>query len=172
MPNKAQPVGQSQAFVLSQGFCQAGRFWGLMGSDGSTRLLAEITADPDRPDVRPLEAYQSMLSSMQPGWVVRLLQLFWPDPAPRARFQQQAQAWHANSDGVALLQQSLLLFSQSAPLPFGRRTFLEFVLPGDEGLAWWEGLPGLWQPFGLRLSPLSADELGQLAHQIFNPALG
>ena len=85
-----KPVQPSQQFVLAQGFRQMdGGFWALIGHDNSLRLFAELTANPDQPDVRPSEAYQVMLTSMQPGWTFRCLQIFWPDPDPRTLFQNQ-----------------------------------------------------------------------------------
>ena len=110
---------------------------GLIGEDDTRRLFAELSADPDRLDVRPQEAYQAILSSMQPGWTLRLLQLLWPDPEPRLAFQAQVQRWKPpEGEGLDILQQGLLLAVQEYSLPCVRRTILEFVLPGDEGLAW------------------------------------
>lgn len=86
-------IGSSQSFVIAQGFRQIGEHWGLIGHDGSLRLFAQLTADPDRPAVRPVEAYQTMLSSMQPGWTMRWLQIFWPDPTPRKHFFEHAENW-------------------------------------------------------------------------------
>ncbi len=62
-------VGSTHPFVLSKRIVQ-------VGDDDAKRLFAELYADPDRPDARPQEAYQAPLSSMQPGWTLRLLQLF------------------------------------------------------------------------------------------------
>ena len=87
-------VGTTHAFVLSKGFAQVGNHSALIGEDDTRRLFAEVYADPDRPDVRPQEAYKSILSSIQPGWTLRLLQLFWPDPEPRLEFQKQVQRWN------------------------------------------------------------------------------
>ncbi|MFH1511918.1 MAG: hypothetical protein ABIG45_01055, partial [Bacillota bacterium] len=88
-------IGQSQAFVLAHGFRKVGAYWALVGADNSLRLFAEVTADADRPDVRPKEAYQTLLASIVPGWTVRILQIFWPDPVPRDAFQKQAETWGA-----------------------------------------------------------------------------
>ena len=195
-------IGQSQDFVLGQGLRQVGinsssPYWALADAKGNLRVFAELTADSDRPDVRPREAYHAMLSSMFPGWTVRVLQLFWPDPIPRQAFQCQVETWEMNgentgpalpapacpgqsrvppaqvmNEGQALLREGLLLFAQSAPLPFARRTILEFVLSGrNESLAWWEGMSGTLQEFGLRVSPLSAEEILELARWVFNPNL-
>ncbi len=165
-------IGSTQNFVLAQGFRQAGEYQALTAGEGGARLLAEITADPDRPEVRVGEAYQALLASMQPGWSIRFLQIFWPDPLPRQEFQRQAASWErARSDGLELLRQGLLLGIEQAPLPFIRRTILEYALPGDEGLSWWSGLGGLFQAYSLRFRPLNASEIRELAAWVFNPDL-
>ena len=137
-------IGTTHIFVLSKGVVQVGALAALLGEDDTRRLFAELYADPDRPEVRPQEGYQAVLSSMQPGWTLRLLQLFWPDPGPRLAFQAQVQKWNSPAnEGLDILNQGLQLAVQEYPLPFVRRTVLEFVLPGDEGIAWWKGLSGL-----------------------------
>jgi hypothetical protein len=113
-----------------------------------------------------------MLSSIQPGWTLRLLQVFWPDPAPRVEFQMQAKKWDKPvADGLDILHQGLILATQEYPLPFVRRTILEFVLPGDEGLAWWEGLTGLCAGFGLRVGYLEQAGIEELTRWVLNPNL-
>lgn len=165
-------VGTTHQFVLVKGFIKVGNHDALLGADGTKRLFAELFADPDRPDVRPQEAYQAILTSMQPGWTLRLLQTFWPDPEPRLAFQRQAQVWRKPAtDGLDILHQGLLLSTEQFPLPFGRRTILEFVFPGEEGVAWWEGLIGLCQGFGLKFTPLNIEEIQRLTSRIFNPLL-
>ena len=174
MAKKQPDIGQSQRFVLSQGLRQIEDAWALVDARGGLRLFAELTADPDRPDVRPREAYQALLSSMVPGWTVRVLQLFWPDPEPRQAFQQQVEQWNGvQSEGTGLLRDSLLLFVQESPLPFVRRTILEFALLGNQGecLAWWAGIAGTLQEFGLRVKMLSGEEIQALARWVFNPNL-
>jgi hypothetical protein len=167
-----QTVGSTRTFVLARGFTQAGAHAALIGEDDTRRLFAELHADPDRPEVRPQEAYQAILSSMQPGWTLRLLQLFWPDPEPRLVFQTQVQGWQIPQvEGLAILQQGLLLAVQEYPLPFVRRTILEFVLPGDEGLAWWEGLTGLCAGFGLQVCYLDQAAIEGLTRWVLNPNL-
>jgi hypothetical protein len=166
--NKTQ-VGTTHAFVLSKGMCQVGTLTALVVDDDTKRLFAELYADPDRPEVRPQEAYQAILSSMQPGCTLRLLQLFWPDPVPRLTFQERVEKWGAPSDeGLDILFQGLSMSIQEQPLPYIRRTILEFVFPGDEGIAWWEGLGGLCQGFGLRFSPLSDEDILVLSRRILN----
>jgi hypothetical protein len=173
-------VGSTRTFVLAKGFTQVGAYAALLGEDDTKRLFAEVHADPDRPDVRPQEAYQAILSSIQPGWTMRLLQLFWPDPEPRLEFQQQVQQWNTPvTEGLDILHQGLSLAVQEYPLPFVRRTILEFVLPGDEGkalrgsewVAWWEGLSGLCAGFGLRIRYLDQNEIEGLTRWVLNPNL-
>ena len=169
--NKTE-VGTTHTFVLSKGMCQVGAHSALIGDDDTRRLFAELYADPDRPEVRPQEAYQAILSSIQPGWTLRLLQLFWPDPEPRLEFQKQVSQWRLPStEGMDILHQGLMLAIQEYPLPFVRRTILEFVLPGDEGVAWWEGLTGLCAGFGLRVHFLGPREIEDLARWLLNPSL-
>ena len=167
-----QTIGSTRAFVHSKGIVQIGNRSALIGEDDTRRLFAELYADPDRPEVRPQEAYQSILSSMQPGWSLRLLQLFWPDPVPRLSFQEQVEKWGVPSDeGMDILFQGLSTSIQEQPLPYIRRTIREFVLPGDEGVAWWDGLGGLGQGFGLRFSPLPGEDILILSRQVLNLAL-
>jgi hypothetical protein len=166
-------VGSTRTFVLAKGFTAVDGRAALIGEDDTRRLFAELYADPDRPDVRPQEAYQAILSSMQPGWTLRLLQLFWPDPEPRLAFQKQVEVWNApQAEGVDILKQGLLLAVQEYPLPYVRRTVLEFVLPGDEGLAWWDGLASLSAQYALNLHYLDQSEIQVLTRWIFSPVLG
>lgn len=167
-----QIVGSTRTFVLAKGFTQVGNHAALISEDDTRRLFAELYADPDRPEVRPQEAYQALLSSMQPGWTLRLLQLFWPDPEPRLGFQKQVQGWNTPvTEGLDILHQGLYLAVQEYPLPFVRRTVLEFVLPGEEGIAWWEGLAGLCAGFGLRVRYLDQAAIEELTRWILNPTL-
>ncbi len=105
-------------------------------------------------------------------WTLRLLQLFWPDPEPRVAFQRQVQAWKSSEvEGLDILRQGLLLAVQEYSLPYVRRTILEFVLPGGEGLAWWEGLTGLCAGFGLRVLYLNRAEIEAFACWVLDPNL-
>ncbi len=74
-------------------------------------------------------------------------------------------------EGLDILRQGLLLAVQEYPLPFVRRTVLEFVLPEDEGIAWWEGLGGLCAGFGLGVHYLEKAEIESLTRWILNPNL-
>ena len=167
-----QTIGSTRTFVLAKGFTRAGPHAALIGEDETRRLFAELYADPDRSEVRPQEAYQAILSSMQPGWTLRLLQLFWPDPGPRLEFQGHVQKWKSpHADGLDILHQGLLLAIQEYPLPFVRRTVLEFVTPGNEGMAWWEGLSGLCAGFGIQVHYLDQLRIEELTRWVLNPSL-
>jgi hypothetical protein len=175
MANK-DPIGQTQAFVLGRGLKDVGEHTALIAHDGSLRFFQELTADPDRPEVRPDLAYAQLLSSMQPGWTLRLLRFSWPDPAPRQAFRSQMERWQGvNSDGLNLLFEGLALFVESAPLPFERRTVLEFSIPElglPEALAWLESLPHLLGGYGFQARFLTGDDIQTLANWLFNPKLG
>jgi hypothetical protein len=165
-------VGTTHQFVLVKGFIRIGDHDALIGADGTKRLFAELIADPDRPDVRPQEAFQAILSSIQPGWTLRLLQTFWPDPKPRETFHQQVQKWQdGKSEGLSILHQGLQLSIRQFPLPFSRRTILEFVFPGNEGQAWWEGMSGLCQGFGVQVGYLAIGDIQTLLEWVFNPKI-
>lgn len=167
-----QIVGSTRTFVLAKGFTQVGNHVALIGEDDTRRLFAELYADPDRPEARPQEAYQAIISSIQPGWTLRLLQLFWPDPEPRLEFQKHTQRWKSpDTEGLDILHQGLLLAVQENSLPFIRRTVLEFVLPDNEGIAWWEGLGGLCAGFGLHIAYLKGNQVESLIRWIFDPNL-
>ena len=102
-------------------------FDALIGDDNTKRLFAELTADRDRTDVRPVEAYQTILHSIHPGWKLRVLQLYWPDPEPRVTFFHFVEKWRQSSEGLAILKEGLELALDQTSLPFGKRTFIEFV---------------------------------------------
>ena len=173
-----EKIGSSQTFVLAHGLQLLDGHWALIGNDGKNRYFAELTADSDRPDVFPADAYRTLLSSLQPGWTIRLIQIFWPDPLPRQAFNEQFVTWDAGkqfdlkSEGQKLLYQSMAVFLQETPLPFVRRTILEFVLvAGSEAASWWEGIATTMHSYGIQMTPLSADEIQALARWIFNPSL-
>lgn len=156
-------------FVLSRGLTQVGNHPAIIADDDTKRMFAELHANPDRPEVRPQEAYQAILSSMQPGWTLRLLQLFWPDPLPRLTFQERVEKWGVPAEeGLDILLQGLSMSIQEQPLPYIRRTILEFVYSGNESIAWWEGLSGLCHGFGLHFSPLSDENILLLARRVLN----
>jgi hypothetical protein len=179
-------VGATQDFVLAGGFQEVGGFTALLARDGSRRLLAEISVDPDRPEARSQEAYSELLASLAPGWTARLLQVTWPDPEPRQAFLAGMESWevsdpadpggHAGQDGPAEVGQALglglRLFLEGFPLPFRRRALLEFVLPpGEEALGWWGGAAGVLARHGLELTPLRREEILDLARQLLDPEL-
>ena len=77
-----EEFGTTEQFVIAKGFTQVRKCPALIGYDGTKRLFAELFADADRPDVRTEEAYRELFYSLQPGWTIRILQIFWPDPRP------------------------------------------------------------------------------------------
>jgi hypothetical protein len=170
-PAHIEEIGYTQEFVLARGFQTVGRFDALIGWDNSRRLFAELSADRDRPDVRPLEAYASMLTSMHSGWKFRLLQLYWPDPEPRQAFYQHVLRWGKAGSGLQILKDGLLLALDQIGLPFGRRTFVELDCQGDECVTWWESLPAVCAPSGVNMSYLQREEITKLTRWIFNPSL-
>ena len=172
--NGGERVEATQAFVRSSGLGEVGGCPALLAADGTKRLLAEISADPDRPEARPQEAYLALLSSCRPGWTLRILTLLWPDPEPRAAFAESAARWgkkHLLNEGKELLQKGLALHLEETPAPFSRRVILEFVYSGEESLAWWQGLPGLLAAHFVHLRPLTAEEIRDLVRAVFHPDL-
>jgi hypothetical protein len=84
-------------------------------------------------------------------------------------FQKRAEKWGVpEEEGLDILFQGLSMSIQEQPLPYIRRTILEFVYPGNEGAAWWEGLGGLCQGFGLRFFPLPGEDILVLTRRILN----
>jgi len=110
---------------------------------------------------------------MNPGTTVRLLQALWPDAVPRLRFLEQARAWtHAEDDGLNLLAEAFDLHIREAPVPYLRRTILEFSLPQhEEALGWLQGVLGALQNHGIQTRVLGRDEIVELTHWILNPRL-
>lgn len=171
--DQTEEIGFTQSFVLARGFEKVEGFDALLGDGDNKRLFAQITADPDRPEVRPNDAYLAMLSSMQPGWVVRVLQTFWPDPLPRQRFLDQVLGWREPmGEGTSILKDGLLLALGQQGIPYTRKTILEFVYPGTEGIPWWQSLPDLFAAYGVHMKYMLGEEIEALAHWMFNPNLG
>lgn len=75
-------------------------------------------------------------------------------------------------DGTVRRKGVCINYIQQAPLPFARRTVLEFVVSGEEGLAWWDGIGGLCRGFGIRVVRMDAEQIQALAKWLFNPMLG
>src|SRR5258708_18023240 len=166
-----EEIGYTQEFVLAKGFESRGAFDALIGGDNSRRVFAELSADRDRCDVRPLEAYGNMLASMHAGWRFRVLQLYWPDPGPRQAFFQRVRKWRGANPGMQILKDGLLLALDQVGLPFGRRTFVEFDCQDEECLTWWESLGAICSPSGVQVSYLRREEITKLTRWMFNPAL-
>lgn len=83
-------------------------------------------------------------------------------------------------EGLDILHQGLILAVQEYPLPFVRRTVLEFVSPSDEGkalrggewVAWWEGVVGLYAGFGLRILYLDHNAIEGLTRWVVVSHIG
>ena len=163
-------VGSTLGFVIARGFTQVGRYPALLGFDGSQRLFAELFADVDRPDVQPAGAYYKLITNLQAGQTIRIMQIYWPDSEPRTAFLQRLEGWENHkTEGQDILYQGLSLAAQQLPLPFLRRTFIEYVCQGEGGLAWWEGLPDSCASYGVQAKYLGAREIQELAYRILNP---
>lgn len=173
-------IGPSQDFVISCGFrdvsAEAGPMspGALIGVDGSIRLFIELTADTDRPEVRPRAAWQELLKSVPPGWTLRVLQAIWPDPAPRNAYRARVEeSWHEPAnEGLQLLYDSLLLFLDEAPLPYARRTIVELAVPEsglEDAFSFLDGAIGLLGGYGIIAHVLDEDAVQQLARAVFNP---
>ena len=165
-----EEFGTTEQFVIAKGFTQVRNYPALIGFDGTKRLFAEMFADADRLDIRVQEAYRELFYSLQPGWTLRILQIFWPDPQPRTAFLRRVENWtNHKAEALDILHAGLMLAIQETLLPSLRRTFIEFILPGDEGLAWWEGLSGVCAAFGVQVKYLDAKDIQELAYRILNP---
>ena len=105
-----EELGTTEQFVVAKGFTQAGKYPALIGFDGTKRLFAEMFADADRLDIRVLEAYRELFYSLQPGWTVRILQIFWPDPQPRTAFLRRVENWtNHKAEALDILHAGLML---------------------------------------------------------------
>ncbi len=171
-PPEQEDVGYTQSFVLAKGFGTVDEFDALIGHDDTKRLFAQLSADPDRPEVRPSDAYLSLLSSIQPGWIIRVLQLFWPDPLPRQKFLELVQAWPpAKNEGTSILLDGLALAVQQQGIPYTRKTIIEFVHPGPEGTPWWQSIPEMCAIHGVQVKYMTKEEIEALSYWVFNPSL-
>ena len=172
---KAKDIGQSQSFVIGRGCRQVRGHTALIGHDNSLRFFLELSANPDNRAARPELAYREILSSMQPGWVLRLLRFSWPDPAPRQQFLDQVGNWGVpGHDGLRLLQEGLVLHAETARLPFIRRTVLELAIFESvlgEALAWWESAPHLLGGYGVAARFLHENDITTLTAWLLNPKL-
>jgi hypothetical protein len=169
---REEEIGYTQSFVAARGFVSVDGFDALLGHDGTKRVFAQLTADPDRPDVRPNDAYLALLHSMQPGWVLRVLQIFWPDALPRTRLYELVEQWpEPGTEGLSILLDGLKLALQQQGIPFTRKTVIEFVYPGPEGAPWWQSLPEMCALHNVQVKYLAQEEVEALAHWILNPSL-
>jgi hypothetical protein len=166
------PPGRTQDFVAARGFeDRAGRVL-LLDSDGRGRVLLELTTDADHPHSEPPAAYESLLSTLEPGAQVRFLQILWPDGVPRAAFIRQAAGWPAPEQPfMRELSSDLTSHLSQAPLPYLRRTILEAVLLNDEMWEWVGGAIEILKSYGLNARLLEPADVLELAQWVFNPEL-
>jgi hypothetical protein len=167
-----RPPGRTQEFVAALGF---GEKWGrevLLDRDGRGRLFLELTTDADHPHSEPAAAYESLLSTLEPGAQVRFLQIFWPDDEPRAAFLRQAA--DQPDPGTAFtsgLLCDLTGYLSHAPLPYLRRTILEIVMVGEESAESVGGAVEILRSHGLISRLLRPAEVQDLARWVFHPVL-
>jgi hypothetical protein len=79
--------------------------------------------------------------------------------------------WRQSSEGLAILKEGLELALDQTSLPFGKRTFIEFVQFDEECITWWETLAALCGNYGVFVYYLNRDEITKLSRWIFNPVL-
>jgi hypothetical protein len=100
------------------------------------------------------------------------MQLFWPDFEPRKLFHRRVRSWDPpKCEELDVLCQGLDLATQIHSLPFLRRTLLEFILPGDEALGWWETLRDVCRQYGWLCKPMTSGEILRLARWTMNMRL-
>ena len=163
--------GRTQEFVAARGFDPA-RHAVLLDREGRGRLFLEITTDADHPHSDPASAYESLLSTLEPGAQVRFLQIHWPDGEPRSQFLRQTASWpETDQDFVSNLRHDLADHLSTAPLPYLRRTILEVVLTNDEMSEWIGGAVEILRSGGLITQLLEAAEVQELARWMFDPIL-
>lgn len=165
--------GMTQSLVSALGFTERHGRLLLLDEGRIGRAFLELESDPDHPGARPGEAYEQLLAGLQPGMSVRLLQRFWPDPEPRARFLDQLDRQPKSPPGSLAdrLQAGLSEFLRSAPLPFRRRTLLELVIPGPDALEWLDAAEAILSSHGVQVRRLAPEDVQAWAAYIFHPEL-
>lgn len=162
-------IGSSQQFVAAHGF----RDGVLVGDDGTARFFLELTADTDRPECRPVEAWLAAVQALPVGWTMRVLYAVWPDPLPRQAFLQQLETWpKASHDGRSVLADGLRLFLLEATLPYMRRTIVEIAVPFDQAedaIAFLDSVIAMLTGYGVQVRVLDEEEITTLAHGLLNP---
>lgn len=165
-------LGDSTRLVAGKGFENIEGWPALIGHDDNPRLFAELTAEPDLPQVRPGDAYRALLASLDPGWGLRFLQIIWPDPAPRLAYLRRVHSWKSPDEARRLLRDGLADLLETAPPADEASTILELSFPRlarTLAMAWWESLPGLLGTYGIDCRPLEADEVQELSYRLLNP---
>jgi len=172
------PIGDTARFVQGVDLFRERNTVLLRAADGSKRAFAEVVADYDDPSNRPEAAKTTLLQSLRIGWVIRFHQVYWPEVEIRQAFldhvQHRMTPGAGKDDARSIFYEGLLLALHpvETPLPFARRTFLEFVVTDELSLDWWETLAGAFQrDFGIRLSYLDEAAIIQIAKWILNPQI-
>jgi len=168
----SKPPGRTQDFVVGRGFKSDGDRTVLVDGDGRGRLFLELTTDADHPHSEPSAAYESLLSTLEPGGQIRFLQVFWPDLGPRESFLRQTERWPEPEERFRdALRSDLAVYLATSPLPYLRRTIFEVVITGDEMWEWVEGAVEVLRMHGLAAVKLDPGEVQELARWVFNPVL-
>lgn len=166
---RAGSVGATQELVAGGGFREIRGLRFLAGADGTARFFLELEADPDRPEVRPREAWAALLSALPPGWGIRALWIVWPDPIPRQAFLEGLDRWE-DRDG---LREELRAFLAMEPPPLRRRGILEIAVPPADlaeapGLL--DGFRALLGSYGVMARPMDEGAVMDLARRILCPS--
>jgi len=168
----AQPPGNTADFVVARGIVRfdEANLDGLLAADGTIRFIGLLLADSDRPEINIDQAMKSVLSALPPGGAIRFMQTVFLSPVQRMEFYQSFLAYPSCDGPLAVLRDAFDEFLRSYPLPYSRKTYIEYIHAGSpEQISWWLGITGLLEPFGLRLIPLSADDLVELVRVVTNP---
>jgi hypothetical protein len=177
MSKKQEPVGDTVVFVEGKGFARISHTDLLVAKDGTKRAMAELIADYDDPVARPNLAIQYLLNTMRPGWIMRYLQIYWPDGEMREAMIKHVQNHMSPGQGneaKAILYEGLLLalHPSETPLTFSRRTFIEFFIINEDTVLWWETMAAtLQQNFRIQMVYLDAAAITSLSKWIMNPLL-
>lgn len=167
----------STKLVSAGGIDTVSGFVALKGKDGLRRVYAELMGDYDNPGARPEEALGYLLESMKPGWLYRILQVYWPDTESRRAFAEHVDRRMQPTQGneaLQILHEGLRLSLEpgEVPLSFRRRTFLEFVVLGSDAIDYWETLQDeLAKNYRIELTHLDAGGIVALSRWLLNPDL-
>jgi hypothetical protein len=174
----SEPIGDTARFVQGVDFFHERNTVLLRASDGTKRAFAEVIADYDDPSDRPEEATRALLQSLKMGWVIRFTQVYWPEAEIRQAFLEHVQRSMTSGESKEAVRSIfydgllLALHPTETPLPFARRTFMEFFVTDEISLDWWESLAGVLQrDYGIQLIYLDQAAITNISKWILNPQL-